>query len=159
MSGALTQEVIRRLAIGLPGVIVAAVLVLSLGLQAAGVFPFEPAGQMTLSEAAALESEADIVRLLRAGAEPNAPAWVRRTRIRAVGAALTPLEAAMTARHVSLMTLLVDNGAVVDARTLPALWCVAASQQNQDALAWLRTRGGAEPSGGCGAISFPRIAR
>ena len=146
-------------AIGLPGVIVAAVIVLSLGLQAARVFPFEPAGQMTLPEAAALESEADIVRLLRAGAGPNTPAWVRRTRIRAVHAALTPLEAAMTARHVSVMTLLVDNGAVLDARNLPVLWCLAASQRNHDAQDWLRVRGGAEPPSGCDAVPFPRIRR
>ena len=159
MSGTRFPMSLTGLAIGLPGVIVAVVVVLSLGLQAAGVFPFEPAGQMTLSEAAALESEADIVRLLRAGASPNAPAWVRRTRIRAVGAALTPLEAAMTARHVSVMTLLVDNGAVLDARNLPVLWCLAASQRNHDAQDWLRSRGGAEPPSGCGGVSFPRIGR
>lgn len=159
MSGTRLPMSFTGLAIGLPGVIVAVVVVLSLGLQAAGVFPFEPAGQMTLSEAAALESEADIVRLLRTGASPNAQAWVRRTRIRAVGAALTPLEAAMTARHVSVMTLLVDNGAVLDARLLPGLWCLAASQQNRDAQGWLRSRGGAEPSSGCGGVSFPRIGR
>ena len=159
MSGTRFPMSLTGLAIGLPGVIVAAVLVLSLGLQAVGVFPFEPAGQMTLSEAAALESEADIVRLLRAGARPNAPAWVRRTRIRRVGAALTPLEAAMSSRHVSVMTLLVDNGAVLDARNLPGLWCLAASQQNQDAQNWLRSRGGAEPLSGCDAVPFPRIRR
>ena len=159
MSGTRFPMSLTRLALGLPGVMVALVIVVSLGLEAAGVFPFEPAGQMTLPEAAALESEADIVRLLRAGADPNAPARVRRTRIRAVGAALTPLEAAMTARHVSVMTLLVDNGAVLDARTLPGLWCLAASQQNHDALGWLRGRGGAEPPSGCDAVPFPRIRR
>lgn len=144
---------------GGPGLIVAAVVVASLGLRAAGVFPFEPAGRMTLSEAAALESEADIVRLVRAGADPNARRWVRRTRIRAVGTELTPLEAAMTARHVSVMTLLAEHGAVVDAQNLPALWCLASSQHNPDALGWLRSRGGAEPAGGCAAVSFPRIGR
>ncbi len=157
MSARLNPEALLKLAIGLPGVMVALVIVVSLGLQAAGVFPFEPAGQMTLPEAAALESEADIVRLLRAGANPNAPARVRRTRIRAVQAALTPLEAAMSSRHVSVMTLLVDNGAVLDARNLPGLWCLAASQQNQDAQNWLRSRGGAEPPSGCDAVPFPRI--
>ena len=159
MSGKLNANALRGLAVGLPGVIVAAVIVLSLGLQAARVFPFEAADTMTLPEAAALESEADIVRLLRTGASPNAPAWVRRTRIRAVGAALTPLEAAMTARHVSVMTLLVDNGAVLDARNLPVLWCLAASQRNHDAQDWLRVRGGAEPPSGCDAVPFPRIRR
>lgn len=150
---------LEGLAIGLPGVMVAAAIVLSLGLRTVGVFPFEPAGQMTLPEAAALESEADIVRLLRAGAGPNTPAWVRRTRIRAVHAELTPLEAAMTARHASVMTLLVDNGAVLNARTLPVLWCLAASQRNHDAQDWLRSHGGAEPPSGCDAVRFPRIRR
>ncbi len=159
MSGRLNPDALRRLAVGLPGVIVAAVIALSLSLQAWGVPPFAPAGHMTLPEAAALESEADIVRLLRAGADPNAPAWVRRTRIRAVGAALTPLEGAMTARHVSVMTLLVEHGAVLDARNLFGLWCLAASQQNQDAQDWLRNRGGAEPPSGCDAVRFPRIGR
>ncbi|MEQ1896039.1 MAG: hypothetical protein ABL971_01470 [Vicinamibacterales bacterium] len=159
MIGKPNANALQGLAVGGPGVIVAVAILLSLGLQAAGVFPFEPAGQMTLSEAAALESEADIVRLLRTGASPNDPAWVRRTRIRAVHAALTPLEAAMTARHVSVMTLLVDNGAVLDARNLPALWCLAASQRNHDALGWLRSRGGAEPPSGCDAVRFPRIRR
>ena len=159
MSGTRFPMSLTRLALGLPGVMVALVIVVSLGLEAAGVFPFEPAGQMTLPEAAALESEADIVRLLRAGANPNTAARVRRTRIRAVQAALTPLEAAMSSRHVSVMTLLVDNGAVLDARNLPELWCLAASQQNQDAQNWLRSRGGAEPSAGCEAVRFPRMRR
>ncbi len=155
MRGALNA---RALVMGAPGLAGAVLVLAALLLSAMGVPPFTDPGLMTLPEAAALESEADVVRLLRAGADPDAPAFVRRTRIRGVYAPMTPLEAAMTSRHISVMDLLVQGGATVDAARLPALWCVAASQRNEDALAWLRARVPAAPPADCAHVPHPRIA-
>ena len=145
--------------LGLPGVGLAAVLASALLLAAGGLPPFTDPGRMTLAEAAALESDADVVRLLRAGVDPNAPAQVRRTRIRPVGGLMTPLEAAMTSRHVSVMDLLVEGGATLDAVRFPALWCVAASQRNADAQAWLRARVSEPAPTDCSAIAYPKVGR
>jgi hypothetical protein len=48
--------------VGLPGALVAVLLVVAMLLYLGGVAPFAPAERMTLPEAAALESDADIVR-------------------------------------------------------------------------------------------------
>ena len=72
---------------------------------------------------------------------------------------MTPLEAGMTSRHVSVMTLLVEGGAVVDAARVPALWCVAASQRNADAQAWLRERAVGNPPADCAAVRYPKVGR
>lgn len=146
-------------AVGLPGAVVAALVVMALLLHAGGVAPFAPAERMTLPEAAALESDADVVRLLRAGADVNQQAWVRRTRIRSVHAAMTPMEAAMTSRHVSVMTLLADAGARITAAELPVLWCLAASQQNADAQAWLRSRAAGPFPATCAGVRIPELGR
>lgn len=149
----------EAVALGLPGALVAASVVLVMLLRLAGVPPLEPPERMTLSEAAALESDADVVRLLQAGADPNAPARVRRSRIRAVGADLTPLEAAMTSRHVSVMTLLIDGGARLDPEQVSVLWCLALSHRNADAQAWLRSRSAGPFPSDCSRVRMPEVAR
>lgn len=149
----------ETLAVGLPGVLVAVAVFAVLLMRTAGLAPFEPADRMTLPEAAALESEADVVRLLRAGADPNQPAFVRRTRLRAVHAPMTPMQAAMTARHVSVMTLLADAGARVTPAEMPVLWCIAESQQNADAAAWLRARADGPFPADCRTVRIPEFGR
>jgi hypothetical protein len=144
--------------VGLPGALVAVLLVVAMLLYLGGVAPFAPAERMTLPEAAALESDADIVRLLRAGADVNQAAWVRRTRIRPVHAMMTPIEAAMTSRHVSVMTLLADAGARITVAEIPVLWCLAVQQRNGDAQAWLRSRADLASSPDCADVRYPRIA-
>jgi len=149
----------ETLAVGLPGVLVAVAVFVVLLMRAAGLAPFEAADRMTLPEAAALESEADVVRLLRSGADPNQPAWVRRTRLRAVHAPMTPMQAAMTSRHVSVMTLLADAGARVTPAEMPVLWCIAESQRNADAATWLRGRAGGPFPQDCRAVRIPEFGR
>lgn len=149
---------VEALAIGLPGALVAVAVTAALLLYGGGLAPFAPAERMTLPEAAALESDADVVRLLNAGADVNQPAWVRRTRIRSVNATMTPIEAAMTSRHVSVMTLLADAGARITEADVPVLWCIAASQQNTDAQAWLRSRADLASPPDCADVRYPRIA-
>ncbi|MGE0392008.1 MAG: hypothetical protein AB7I25_01935 [Vicinamibacterales bacterium] len=149
---------VAALAIGLPGGLLAVVIALALLLRVIEVAPFSSAERMTLPEAAALESDADVVRLLRAGADPNRAERVRRTRIRAVNAAMTPLEAAMTSRHVSVMAYLVAGGARLGTAQMPVLWCLAVSQRNIDAQEWLRAREGFEPPADCADVRYPRIS-
>jgi hypothetical protein len=150
---------LEALAVGLPGLVVAAAVLAVLLLRAVGAAPFTVPGPMTLSEAAALESDADVVRLLDAGADVNQPAHVRRTRIRAVHGTMTPIEAAMTSRHVSVMTLLANAGAQIGAAEVPVLWCIAESQRNPDAQAWLRSRASGLVPADCNGVRIPEIGR
>jgi hypothetical protein len=150
---------VEALVVGLPGAFGAVLVVVALVLRAGGLPLLAPTERMTLPEAAALESDADVVRLLRAGADVNQAAWVRRTRIRSVNAVMTPMEAAMTSRHVSVMTLLAEAGARIAAADVPVLWCLAGSQQNADAQAWLRARIGGPFPTDCTSVRIPEFGR
>lgn len=113
---------------------------------------------VTLAEAAAFGSNADIVRLLRAGADPNAPARVRRHVLREIDQRMTPLEAAAAGRTGNrrrIMGLLVDGGAILDSGTYPVVWCLADSRDNPDALAFVRERLPDAPPPDCGRIRTP----
>ena len=127
-----------ELIVAAPGVGLALVVLLALVGQQLGVAPFVPGRTVTLAEAAALEDEADIVRLVGAGADPNAPSFVRRTRLRAVHRAMTPLEAAAGTRHASVVQVLLEAGARIDARNFPQLWCAAETARSDEVLALLR---------------------
>jgi hypothetical protein len=71
---------------------------------------------------------------------------------------MTPIEAAMTSRHVSVMTLLADAGARITVAEIPVLWCLAVQQRNGDAQAWLRSRADLASSPDCADVRYPRIA-
>lgn len=96
---------------------------------------------LTLPEAAALGSEADIVRLVRAGADPNASARVRLGVLREIDQRMTPLEAGAAGRigdRDGVMRLLVEAGAALDDRSYPVVWCLADYRQNDDTLSFLQ---------------------
>jgi hypothetical protein len=126
------------MAVGVPGLVVAVLIVLGLVARLVGLVP--SGREMTVVDAAALQSEADIVRLVEAGADPNAPGYVRRTRLRAIDAEMTPLEVAAVNRDAHVMELLVSLGARVDDRIYPVLWCVGEQRGSPEVLAFLRSR-------------------
>ncbi len=146
-----------ELVLALPGLAVAVAVTMAMAARALAIAPFEPGTRVTLAEAAALEDEADVVRLIRAGADPNAPSFVRRTRTRAVARQMTPLEAAVTSRHVSVMRLLLASGALVDDRNDAVLWCFAEARRNRDVLGLLRAQLRREPPADCSAVPIPQV--
>jgi hypothetical protein len=111
-------------------------------LAAAAVgFPRAVDGRtMTLTEATAIASYADADRLLRGGADPNAPSHLRAGLIRNRESTMTPLEAATGAIRTGPLQMLVDRGATIDDRNYPVLWCGAVARRNQDMARFLEPR-------------------
>lgn len=80
---------------------------------------------VTMAEAAVLRDEAELLRQMRHGANPNTAAPVRRGMLSDQDYILTPLEAAIAARHAEVVQLLVENGATLDSQNVPRLLCLA----------------------------------
>ena len=128
------------LAVALPGVVWVVGSVLWLSGGAFG-FPRSFDGRtLTLTEATVIASYADADRLLRNGADPNAPAHLRAGIVRNRESMMTPLEAATGAIRTGPVQMLVDSGARIDERTFPVLWCAATARRNQDMLRVLASR-------------------
>ena len=108
-----------------PGVLFVA---LTLVLVVGPAFGFDPLWQpvsVTLPEAAARRDDAEIVRLIQHGADPNAAGTVRAGFIKSNAIILTPLEAAVGIRRADTTKLLLDHGARMDAPTWTRLICFA----------------------------------
>lgn len=144
-------------AIAAPGV--AAALWVVLVLLAQGVAPSLVDGRtMTLPEAAALGSKADIVLHLRAGADGNAPGRVRRGVLREIDQRMTPLEASvagLAGDRRGVLRLIVDSGAVLDGSNYPVLWCLADYRRNRDALLFLQESFPGTSPPDCASIRTP----
>ena len=108
---------------------------------------------MTLTEATAIASYADAARLLRGGADPNAPARLRAGIVDLRARTMTPLEAATGAPRTGPVQMLVEHGAVIDDSNFSVLWCGALARGNQDVLRFLRSlRSLGEPSIDCSRV-------
>jgi hypothetical protein len=83
-----------------------------------------PAQRVTLAEAVATHDEAEIVRLIGFGEDPNGATSVRAGLLGARPARVTPLEAAVWSRDAEMLTLLLRNGAIVSDSELRALRCL-----------------------------------
>ena len=80
-------------------------------------------GPLTLAEAAALRDQAEVARLIEAGADPNAE-YPLRPDVLSVNRA-TPLEAAVAARRPEIVSLLRLEGATLDGPGWHRLHCLA----------------------------------
>ena len=105
-----------------------------LAAAALGVQPGGDARSLTLSEATAVASHADVARLLAAGADPNGTYRVRANLVRNRELMLTPLEAATGAIRTGPLQMLIDHGARIDPATYPVLLCAAKARHNDDML-------------------------
>jgi len=84
-----------------------------------------PPDEVTLSEALATRNNAEAVRLIEGGANPNQPSRVRDGLLTS-GYAVTikPIEAAVGARRADSVRTLLANGAAVDQEELKVLRCL-----------------------------------
>ena len=84
-----------------------------------------PPDDVTLSEAVATRNNAEAVRLIEKGANPNQPGRVREGLL-TNGYAVTvkPVEAAVGAQRADSLRTLLANGAVVDHEELRVLRCL-----------------------------------
>src|SRR5882762_3969961 len=128
------------LAVALPAILGAVCGVVWLLAAAAG-FPRAADGRtLTLPEAAAIASHADVARLLRSGVDPNAPSRVRAGLVGNRERMMTPLEAATASIRTGPLQLLVEAGATIDDDNYPVLLCSAMARHNQDMIRLLESR-------------------
>jgi hypothetical protein len=114
---------------------------------------FWRSGSLTLSEAAALHDQGELVRLIASGNDPNA-VYPLRADVLAVRA-LTPLEAAVGARRPEMVELLMGHGATVDSNAWRRLHCFAIASGAADVVQTLDRFRPADTDGSCVAISTP----
>ena len=97
-----------------------------------------------LAEAVAFREAGAVVRLVDAGADPNRPDEVRARVILPESAMLTPIEAAVAARQVEMVQLLLELGASIDANVWQRAWCLSNEPGVRSVLAAHRPTGAAE---------------
>ncbi len=115
--------------------------------------PFWRGGSLTLSEAAALHDQGELVRLIASGHDPNA-VYPLRANVLAVRA-LTPLEAAVGARRPEMVDLLMRRGAAVDPNAWRRLHCFAMASGAADVVQMLDRFRPAGSETSCVGISTP----
>lgn len=93
---------------------------------------------LTMSEAAVIRDEAELLRQMRHGASPDIEYAVRRGMLSEQDYILTPLEAAIAARHAEVVQVLVDNGTKLTDANLPRLVCLARLNEATDIAAFLQ---------------------
>ena len=93
---------------------------------------------LTMSEAAVLRDEAELLRQMRHGVAPDMQYTIRRGMLSEQDYIMTPLEAAIAARHAEVVQLLVDNGAKLTDANLPRLICLARLSEATDIAALLQ---------------------
>jgi hypothetical protein len=114
---------------------------------------FWKGGTLTLSEAAALRDEGEVVQLVDNGTDPNAAYTVRDGVLAA--SPLTPLEAAVGARRAEMVYLLMRHGAKVDAGSWRRLHCFALNTGAGDVVEMLDRFKPAGAATSCEGISTP----
>jgi len=125
-----------QVAFALPGVLLALVSAAALVGSLFDAHPLwpQPEPPLNLSEHAVVRGQADVVRMIRLGENPNAPRDIRKGLLTTDAVRLTPLEAAVAANDASMVRALLANGAFVDAGTWNVLHCVTRSDEIREIL-------------------------
>jgi len=108
--------------------LLAAVSLVALAMAAFGRYPMWPHKEFTLAEAAGARDEAEVVRLIENGEDPNARYPVREGLVFERAANLTPLEAAVLNDDPAIVRQLLARGASADGTSWGVLRCVAGSR-------------------------------
>ena len=138
------------LIVALPGCLLAAASVVALLMAAVDQPPMWPYEAYTLSEAAGARDEAEVVRLIERGGDPNGRYPVRAGLVLERTARLTPLEAAVLNDDPAITRILVARGVSLNDTAWMALRCHAGSRA---AAVLDETRRPANPD--CGGITTP----
>jgi len=113
------------LALAAPGCLLAAASTVALMMGAVDHHPMWPHQPTNLAESAGVRDEAEVVRLIERGDDPNARYAIRQGLIFDFPIRLTPLEAAVAADDAEMIRSLFANGAVMDAALWTYLRCIA----------------------------------
>jgi hypothetical protein len=148
------RAVLPALGLTIPAIVwlaaAAALLVASLGGYRALAAPAD----VTMSEAAALRDEAEVLRQIRHGVDPNATQYVRRGAIHDGDYFMTPLEAAIAARHSDVVRLLLRTGAELTSINYPVLLCLA-EESDPEIASLLREHASSETPPKCDGVRLP----
>jgi hypothetical protein len=113
-----------------------------------------PSDDVTLPEAVATRNNAEALRLIHHGADPNRPGRVRDGFLtNGYAIDVLPVEAAVAAQRADTLRMLLANGAIVDARELRVLRCLEQSRHDSGVREMLDARAAGEPD--CTGISLP----
>jgi hypothetical protein len=112
-------------ALALPGVLVAIGTAVALGRTALDEPPMWPRREVNLAEAAATRDEAEVVRLVEGGADPDVRYPIGRGFVAGGPTELTPLEASVANDDPAMLEQLLQHGAAFDAATWNRLRCIA----------------------------------
>ncbi len=146
----MSRETAFGLCCGAPALLLTGVLIVLMGVGAAGVRPFQPLEPLSLAELIAVGDRAGIIRTVRLGVNPNDPSPVRAGILGSRLDPTAPLEIAIIANQVDALRLLVELGAVVHWGNYGTLWCLARQGRNADALAAVEAALPAGPPVQCG---------
>jgi hypothetical protein len=113
------------IAVGSPGCLLAAASLVALTLAAFSEHPMWPHEEINLAEAAGAREEAEVVRLIEQGQDPNARYPVRAGFVFDRNVRLTPLEAAVLNDDPTIAAQLFARGASLPGASWVALRCVA----------------------------------
>jgi len=114
-----------------------------------------PPDDVTLAEAIATRNNAEALRLITIGADPNQPSRVRDGLLTdGYDVIVTPVEAAVGARRADSLRMLLANGAVVDEGELRVLRCFERMRRDSGVREILDMRAsGSEPD--CTGVRLP----
>ncbi len=121
--------------VSLPPVFVAVAWLATLGAwQATGSHPIWTLAPRNVAEAAALRDAADVVRRVERGEDPNQPGEIRAGLLASHAVTLRPLEAAAAAREREMVQLLIELGAIFDARIWQRAFCISDASSVREVL-------------------------
>jgi hypothetical protein len=148
---------LAAIGLGLPGLLfVAATAVMLMGLPF-GMDPLWAVEPTTLSEAAALRDNGEVVRLIELGADVNGASLVRPNVLAERELTMTPLEAAVAAERADMVELLLERGARVDVAQWTRLMCFAASVEADEIRALLAPLQAEPLTDACDRVQIPWV--
>ena len=139
------------LALGAPGCLLAAVSLIVPTLAAFAQNPVWPHEPYNLGEAAGVRDEAEVIRLIEQGHDPNASYVIRPSLMFSHPMRLTPLEVAVARDDPAILRQLLAKGATMDAALWTRLRCMEVSPSVSEVLDEYRPD--AAPSG-CDGVNL-----
>jgi hypothetical protein len=113
-----------------------------------------PSDDVTLSEAVATRNNAEALRLIAQGADPNQPGPVREGLLtNGYDVVMLPVEAAVAAQRADSLRMLLANGAFIDGQELQVLRCLERARHDAGVRDILDARASSEPD--CGDVRLP----
>jgi hypothetical protein len=113
-----------------------------------------PPDDVTLVEAVATRNNAEALRLIRQGVDPNRPGRVRDGLLTSgYPVEVLPVEAAVAAQRADALRMLLANGASVDEHELTVLRCLEQSRRDSGVREILDERAAGEAD--CRSVQLP----